>query len=229
MSPASHRSIWSLAALAGVTTFVTVLAASRGPSQREHPHGLRPAGQPVGERRSGPMSARVNPAFSLPETIPELRAWVVNNPDEHWGWFTLGVRELDAGNAEAADAWRGLEAALARATPGPPGPEYFAGWARRGLGDEQGAREHWVRAVGQQRAIVDTNATPRALYDLGCFHALLGEFDAAFEWLQKAADSGWDRARTMEADVDLVALRNDPRYPPLLEKVRARANRPVNP
>jgi Flp pilus assembly protein TadD/sugar lactone lactonase YvrE len=51
-----------------------------------------------------------------------------------------------------------------------------------------------------------------AAYNTACCHALLGEKDAALEWLQKALDLGFRNLRQMRDDDDLRSLRDDPRF-----------------
>jgi len=65
---------------------------------------------------------------------------------------------------------------------------------------------------------------PVGRYNLACKHALAGERDAAFEWLDKAVAAGFGSVDTMEKDPDLASLRADARWPGAVQKARARAN-----
>jgi beta-lactamase regulating signal transducer with metallopeptidase domain/tetratricopeptide (TPR) repeat protein len=49
-------------------------------------------------------------------------------------------------------------------------------------------------------------------YNIACAHALQGNVDAAFEWLQRAEASGFKLAQYLDEDEDLDALRGDPRF-----------------
>lgn len=60
-----------------------------------------------------------------------------------------------------------------------------------------------------------------AWYNLGCSYALTGEKDSAFHALERAVELGYKDARWMTEDDDLVALRDDPRFPRLISKARS--------
>jgi tetratricopeptide (TPR) repeat protein len=51
-----------------------------------------------------------------------------------------------------------------------------------------------------------------AAYNIACCHALLGEKEAALEWLQKALDLGFRNLRQVREDKDLQSLHDDPRF-----------------
>jgi predicted Zn-dependent protease len=55
-------------------------------------------------------------------------------------------------------------------------------------------------------------------YDLACARAVAGDRDAAFEWLNKAIDSGYRQWSHIEEDADLATLRTDRRYSELMRK-----------
>ncbi len=60
-------------------------------------------------------------------------------------------------------------------------------------------------------------------YDIACAHALLGEKDQAFEWLEKIDPAEFESfADYLETDSDLAALRDDPRFQALLERVEGK-------
>jgi len=61
-------------------------------------------------------------------------------------------------------------------------------------------------------------------YNLACKHALAGERDAAFEWLDKAIAVGFGGVDTLEKDPDLTSLRGDARWAGVIAKARAKAN-----
>ena len=56
-------------------------------------------------------------------------------------------------------------------------------------------------------------------YDLASINAMEGQKDEAFLWLRKAVDAGWRDYRFGSVDPLLVSLRDDARYPRLLEEV----------
>ncbi|MCU1350319.1 MAG: repeat-containing protein [Acidobacteria bacterium] len=57
---------------------------------------------------------------------------------------------------------------------------------------------------------------PAALYNIGVVHALQGDRDAAFAWLQKVKATKRMDLSSMDNDADLASLRDDPRYRALL-------------
>jgi Flp pilus assembly protein TadD len=63
---------------------------------------------------------------------------------------------------------------------------------------------------------------PETMYNLACSYARLDQKDAAFDWLFKAIDAGFDETWTMRHDDDLDNLRGDSRYRKAVEIARAR-------
>lgn len=63
---------------------------------------------------------------------------------------------------------------------------------------------------------------PDTMYNLACSYARLDQKDAAFDWLFKAIDAGFDQAWTMRFDDDLDNLRGDSRYRKAVEIARGR-------
>jgi len=57
-------------------------------------------------------------------------------------------------------------------------------------------------------------------YNIACLHALRGEPDEAFEWLDRAYAERDRGLMWLKSDSDLVSLRGDPRWLPLLRKMR---------
>ena len=62
-------------------------------------------------------------------------------------------------------------------------------------------------------------------YNIACGHALKQELDPAFEWLSKSAEMGFgnDPDNIVHAetrDPDLASLRGDPRFAPIIERMR---------
>ncbi|MFQ5805107.1 MAG: tetratricopeptide repeat protein, partial [Phycisphaerae bacterium] len=50
------------------------------------------------------------------------------------------------------------------------------------------------------------------LYNLSCFHALLGDRDEALGWLEKAVEGGFYAPSKISSDPDLESLHGEPRY-----------------
>jgi hypothetical protein len=59
---------------------------------------------------------------------------------------------------------------------------------------------------------------PAAIYNTGVAHALKGDKDAAFTWLQKAKATGRLDMTQIQTDADLTSLTSDPRFNALLPK-----------
>jgi transcriptional regulator GlxA family with amidase domain len=59
----------------------------------------------------------------------------------------------------------------------------------------------------------------RAMYNLACEYALLGESDKAIDAATKAIDAGYRTKWFYENDADLVAIRQDPRFQALLARL----------
>lgn len=69
-----------------------------------------------------------------------------------------------------------------------------------------------------------------ATYNVACVHALKGDADQAFAWLEKAIDAGFADADLLETDSDLAGIRADPRFAKLAPRLAAkRAARPAQP
>ena len=78
-----------------------------------------------------------------------------------------------------------------------------------------------VAAEAFQKALDLGYRKPATMYNLACAYAHLGQKDAAFDWLFKAIDAGYDEASQMRRDEDLDNLRGDPRYRQAIEIARA--------
>jgi tetratricopeptide (TPR) repeat protein/tRNA A-37 threonylcarbamoyl transferase component Bud32 len=84
-------------------------------------------------------------------------------------------------------------------------------------GEQKQAREHLARAA----AIYERSASVGLdFYNAGCVYALGGNPDKAFEMLDKAIALGERDHAWAQKDSDLASLRNDPRWKPLIEKMK---------
>lgn len=70
------------------------------------------------------------------------------------------------------------------------------------------------------------NAAPEVgshAYNAACAHALRGNVDLAFTWLQRAIDAGFVDVQHSQQDGDLQSLRQDPRWGGLMQSMQKRA------
>lgn len=51
-----------------------------------------------------------------------------------------------------------------------------------------------------------------AMYNLACAYALKGDRAAAFNWLEKAINAGYDDTHNLQTDSDIASLRAEPRF-----------------
>lgn len=87
-----------------------------------------------------------------------------------------------------------------------------------------------AEAIASFRSCLDLNpASGVCAYNLACGHALAGEVDAAFEWMEQARQRGWGMdagaLELLRGDPDLAELRRDPRFEELMDGLRADGER----
>ncbi len=58
------------------------------------------------------------------------------------------------------------------------------------------------------------------IYNLACFHALVGQKDKALDWLEKSVEAGFYSPHKIATDADLNSLRDEPRYKQALARAR---------
>jgi tetratricopeptide (TPR) repeat protein len=90
-------------------------------------------------------------------------------------------------------------------------PSNGRGWFNLGYALHY-SREH-IRAIDAfEHAIRLGYRVPTSQYNIACAHSMIGDRDAAFEWLEKSLDSGFDVENYIRGDRDLDNLRSDPRF-----------------
>ncbi|MEP6993039.1 MAG: M56 family metallopeptidase, partial [Acidobacteriota bacterium] len=72
-----------------------------------------------------------------------------------------------------------------------------------------------------EKAIAEGNREDAASYNIACGYALMGNADAAFQWLERAREAGFDLAAYIGHDDDLDNLRSDARWVQLKQSARA--------
>lgn len=108
----------------------------------------------------------------------------------------------------------------------------------RNTGGNAEAKEHTAKAIEAygrgdiKAALVATEAAHQAdptdsiaLYNLACFHALLGHQAESLSWLQKAVDAGFYAPEKIAADSDLESLRSEPAFTSAVTAAREAAAR----
>ena len=87
------------------------------------------------------------------------------------------------------------------------------------LGTVRRQQKNYDAAIALFERSIAVNATPAnstALYSIGAMHALKGDVDKAFEWLQKARTAGYVDLSFAAIDPDVASLRRDSRFAALL-------------
>jgi predicted esterase len=69
---------------------------------------------------------------------------------------------------------------------------------------------------------------PDMLYNMACFHALLGHKEEAMTWMDKSVSAGFDNIDLLRRDTDLDSLREDPRFARYLVRVEQASQRAPN-
>ena len=59
------------------------------------------------------------------------------------------------------------------------------------------------------------------MYNTACMHCLVGHHDEAYSWLEKAVEAGYDDADHLSQDGDFKAIRDQPRFQKLIDRVRS--------
>jgi len=77
--------------------------------------------------------------------------------------------------------------------------------------------EHTRAIQAFEQAIHFGYRKPTSLYNIACAHAMMGNRNAAFEWLEKSVDAGFDIGDYINGDQDLDSLRSDPRFKRFLD------------
>lgn len=90
-------------------------------------------------------------------------------------------------------------------------PDNGRGWFDLGYALHYSS-EHTRAIQAFEQAIHFGYRKPTSLYNIACAHAMMGNRDAAFEWLEKSVDAGFDIGDYISGDQDLDSLRSDPRF-----------------
>lgn len=78
--------------------------------------------------------------------------------------------------------------------------------------------EHAKAIEAFERAIQFDYKPPTSMYNIACANSMMGRKDAAFEWLGKSVNAGFDLESYVQGDRDLDNLRSDPRFVRFMER-----------
>ena len=78
--------------------------------------------------------------------------------------------------------------------------------------------EHAKAIEAFERAIQFDYKPPTSMYNIACANSMMGRKDAAFEWLGKSVNAGFDLESYVQGDRDLDNLRSDPRFVRFIER-----------
>jgi hypothetical protein len=99
----------------------------------------------------------------------------------------------------------------------PQQPRY---WTRLGTSLQMAGRAD--DALAAYRKAIGIAIAPVAMYNLAALFAKRGQKDSAFYWLdQLVSNASYSNEKAVSADEDFASLRSDPRFDPLLERMRA--------
>ena len=92
-------------------------------------------------------------------------------------------------------------------------------------GRQDEAREMFSRSLRfDEIKLEQGNEDPDVPYDIASVKAMQGNSAEAYEWLQKAIDSGWTNYRLAELDPSLDSIRNEDRFRQMMAGVKARVD-----
>ena len=100
-------------------------------------------------------------------------------------------------------------------------PQKGRAWFNFGFASLAGERPE-AAAEAFQKALALNYRKPTTMYNMACTYARLDQKDAAFDWLFKALDAGFDSTGMIRGDEDLDNLRGDPRFRKALNIARSR-------
>lgn len=100
-------------------------------------------------------------------------------------------------------------------------PQNGRAWFRLGLSHRN--LKQYDKAIPAYRKAESIGHNPLVMYRLACALALTGAADSSFAWLGRAVDAGYAQPEAVVSDEDLVSIRGDARFAPLVERMQRAA------
>jgi TolB-like protein len=136
-----------------------------------------------------------------------------------WANYQTAMCQLHLGDLEGAARNADL---VARRFPEDPVSHSFRALIAARSGDAGAAREAIDQTLRRKRSFGHYHHTQ---YDVACTHALLGEKEAALDWLTDAARNGFPCYSFFEIDPLLGSLRGEPRFRTLMRELEEECDR----
>jgi tetratricopeptide (TPR) repeat protein len=81
----------------------------------------------------------------------------------------------------------------------------------------------YAEAVVPFRRAIQISGNPAVMYSLACVFNKMNQKDSCYNWLNKAADKGFNQYQQAETDADLINLTGTPKFEAVLKKIRINA------
>lgn len=170
--------------------------------------------------------------YSDDDSLPSEEASATDEQDSECESTKSGAQKAVIEKQRPAESIRVIEPALVEE---PAQPEPATGYVQAGRKSHKHGGSAYGRGMqlhndGQydeaiaafQESIADGEKVEAATYNIACGYALKGNKDRAFEYLEKAMDSGFELDKYLDRDDDLDDLRSDPRYAALRKAARTK-------
>jgi TolB-like protein len=146
----------------------------------------------------------------------EISRLSVEREASQWGYYQLGLTELQSGNLDGAARAAGM---LASRFPSSVLQHPLKGLVAARRGNREEALQGIELTVKHQKGFGHYH---HVQYDVGCIHAQLGVVQEGLDWIRNAAEDGFPCSPFFDRDPLLAPLRDDPRYSELTTRLRQR-------
>ena len=99
-------------------------------------------------------------------------------------------------------------------------PNNLGAWFQMGFALH--SMKQYDKAISAYKTVLEAGQTPLSpitMYNLGCAYALKDQSATALEWLNKAAEAGFNQIVQMKGDGDLASLRDNEKFAEVLKRV----------